>query len=413
MSSIKDSEFPYDETKQNQIKTFFNHIATKKEKKKDKVFYKRNPENGNLEIYDKKTGDIISSIPLYYYRSITKEEIEIMERERKEGIIILEEQIDIQKALLRKAYTEFKSTKDSGTVLQINNEIRNLELKKSYLRSPVRNTKIVESIETRNIDYDKEFEIRKAYDIQFTVYRNFPLWKLYGRYTDSKEIIDTVEQEKVVLQTGELFLKNGKIARIFNDIDNDNKNLSIFMQREFVYNDVRYSSPYQAFEAIRLMELGYEDLRNDILKTRGTRLIKNIGKKINKPLRDTRIVWRDILLNFYQQHEDLLNELLNTGSNILVFGNSIPYLGGVGINAGDDAILDNTMWKRVKYDSIILEPNIVGTVLMDLRTDFKESDKRDLVKHQGSFTESSRTKKEEDTARKGAIISSMKKRANY
>jgi predicted NAD-dependent protein-ADP-ribosyltransferase YbiA (DUF1768 family) len=185
------------------------------------------------------------------------------------------------------------------------------------------------------------------------------------------------------------------------------------MQREFVYNDVRYSSPYQAFEAIRLMELGYEDLRNDILKTRGTRLIKNIGKKINKPLRDTRIVWRDILLNFYQQHEDLLNELLNTGSNILVFGNSIPYLGGVGINAGDDAILDNTMWKRVKYDSIILEPNIVGTVLMDLRTDFKESDKRDLVKHQGSFTESSRTKKEEDTARKGAIISSMKKRVNY
>jgi predicted NAD-dependent protein-ADP-ribosyltransferase YbiA (DUF1768 family) len=410
MSSIKDRDFPYDETKQKQIKAFFNHIATKKEKKKDKLFYKRNPTSGNLEVYDKKTGDLVSSIPLFYYRPITKEEIDIMERERTDAIIVLEEQIDIQKSLLRKAYDEFKNTKKSETVIQVNNEIKDLELKKSYLRYPVRDVKVVESIETRDIDYDKLFEIRKSYDVQFSIYRAFPLWKLYGRYTDSKEIVDVAEQETTVLLAGELFLKNGKIARIFNDINNDNKNLSIFIQRPFVYNDVKYSSPYQAFEAIRLLELGYEDLRNEILKTVGTRLIKTIGKKINKPVSDTSLLWKDILSNFYQQNEDLLNELLNTKNDILVFANSSPYLGGIGLNAGDDEVLDITQWKRVKYDNIFLEPNIIGNVLMELRAEFREKDKRDLVKVGGSFTESSKTEEDQEKAKKSAIINIMKKR---
>ena len=410
MSSIKDPDFPYDETKQKQIKAFFNHIATKKEKKKDKIFYKRNPETGNLEIFDKKTGDLVSSIPLLYYRPITKEEIDTMKTERIDAIISLEEEIDIQKSLLRKAYTEFKNTKNSETFIQINNEIKDLELKKTFLRSPVRDTKIIESIETRQINLDKEFEVRKLYDVQISIYREFPLWKLYGRYTDSKEVIDVAEQETTKLLPGELFLKNGKIARVFNDIDNDNKNLSIFIQREFVYNDVRYSSPYQAFEAIRLLELGYEDLRNEILNTRGTRLIRMISKKINKPIRDTKLIWRDILLNFYQQHEDLLDGLLNTNNDILVFGNSVPYLGGVGINAGDDEVLDISLWKNIKYSSTILESNIVGNVLMELRSDFREKDKRDLVKVGGSFTESSKTEEDEENAKKAAIIHHMKKR---
>jgi predicted NAD-dependent protein-ADP-ribosyltransferase YbiA (DUF1768 family) len=410
MSSIKDPDFPYDETKQKQIKAFFNHIATKKEKKKDKIFYKRNPETGNLEIFDKKTGDLLSSIPLFYYRPITKEEIDIMEKERIDSIIALEEKIDIQKSILRNEYNEFKISRSSDRFIQINNEIKDLELQKTFLRSPVRNVKIVDTIETRDIDLEKEFEVRKSYDIQFSIYRDFPLWKFYGRYTDSKEVLDSSEQESITLLQGQLFLKNGKIARIFNDIDNDNKNLSIFTQRDFVYNDVRYSSSYQAFEAVRLLELGYEDLRNEVLKTRGSRLIKNIGRKINKPIKDTKLVWRDILLNFYQQHEDLLNELLNTKNDILVFGNSISYLGGVGINAGDDNVLDVSLWKTIKHNSIILEPNILGNVLMELRTEFREKDKRDLVKVEETFTESTKTEEEQEKDKKAAIINTMKKR---
>lgn len=405
--SIEDPEFPYDAKTQVQIKEFFSHVS-KKFKKKDKYFYKRSPESGDLEVYDKKTGDLLSTIPMYYYRALTKEEFDVMDTFRIDAIVALEEQIDIQKALLRTAYDEYKNTKDSESYMQINNEIKDLELQKTLIRSPIRESKIIESIETRRVNFEQLHEIRKENDIQFTIYRDFPLWKLYGKYTDSKEVLEVTEQEEVILLPGEVFLRNGKIARIFNDIDNENKTLSIFIQRDFVYGDIKYSSPYQAFEATRLLELGYEDLHNEVIKTRGTRLIKMIGKKINKALQDTEIIWRDILLNFYQQNEDLLKELLATKNDILVFANSIPYLGGIGINAGADEVLDITLWKKSKLDTLVLSPNIVGKILMELREDFKEQDIRDLVKVGGDYSKEAKTEEEQSSARKAAIINYRK-----
>jgi len=405
--SIEDPEFPYDAKTQVQIKEFFMHIVSKP-KKKDKYFYKRSPQSGDLELYDKKTGDLLSTIPMYYYRDLTKEEFDVMDKLRIDAIVALEEQIDIQKGLLRTAYDEYKATKDSEVYMQINNEIKDLELQKTFLRSPVRETKIIESIETRRVNFEQLHEVRKANDIQFTITRDFPLWKLYGKYTDSKEVLEIAEQESITLLPGEVFLKNGKIARIFNDVDNENKSLSIFIQREFVYGDVKYSSPYQAFEAVRLLELGYEDLHNEVIKTRGTRLIKMISKKINKALQDTEVIWRDILLNFYQQNEDLLKELLATKNDILVFANSISYLGGIGINAGADEVLDTTLWKKSKVDTLVLSPNIVGKILMELREDFKEQDIRDLVKVGGHYSKEAKTEEEQQSARKAAIINYRK-----
>ena len=96
MSELK---LPYDEKTQNEIKSFFNNISNIK--KKSKFIYKR-LENGNLEIYDAKTEELISSIQLYYYRPITKEEFIEMDNERKKAIIEIEEEIDIQRNLLRK-----------------------------------------------------------------------------------------------------------------------------------------------------------------------------------------------------------------------------------------------------------------------------------------------------------------------
>jgi predicted NAD-dependent protein-ADP-ribosyltransferase YbiA (DUF1768 family) len=409
--SIEDPEFPYDAKAQIEIKEFFKNIASTKVKKKVKFFYKRSPESGDLEVYDKKTGDLLSSIPMYYYRGLTKEEYTTMDKLRVDAIVALEEQIDIQKGLLRDAYDEFKKTRDSEVYMQINNEIKALELQKTFIRSPIRQAKIIESIETRRVNFDELYEKRKATDIQFTIYRDFPLWKLHGKYTDSKEVLEVSEQDEVVLLPGEVFLKNGKIARIFNDVDNENKFLSIFIQRDFIYDDVKYSSPYQAFEAVRLLELGYEDLHNEILKTRGTRLIKMIGKKINKALIDTKLIWRDILSNFYQQNEDLLKELLATKNDILVFANSISYLGGVGINAGADEVLDTTLWKKTKIDTLVLSPNIVGEVLMELRAEFKENDISEIVKVGGDYSSEVKTVEEQEKAKKAAIINYKKK--NY
>jgi hypothetical protein len=47
---------------------------------------------------------------------------------------------------------------------------------------------------------------------------------------------------------------------------------------------------------------------------------------------------------------------------------------------------------------------------MELRTEFREKDKRDLVKVEETFTESTKTKEEQEKDKKAAIINTMKKR---
>ena len=148
--------------------------------------------------------------------------------------------------------------------------MKDLELKKVIYRTPVRDVKTIESIEKRKIDFEQKYEVRKANNIQVNVYRDFPLWKLYGKYTDSKEVLEASIQKQTVLGSGEIFLKNGKIARVFNNVSEDDINsfLSIFNIQDVIINNVKYSSPYQAFEAIRVETLGMEKYIKSILFTK-------------------------------------------------------------------------------------------------------------------------------------------------
>ena len=370
----KKDDFPYDDKTKNQIKMFYKKIASTPGKR-DKFLYKHTNE-GNLEIYDRKTNDLLSTIPLLYYRPYTKDEYDTIEKERIEEIIKIEEQIDIIRGLLRNAYSEYKETKDSTNFLKYNEEMKDLELKKIYYRSPVRGIKTIESIEKRDIDFEDTFEKRKINNVYISIYRDFPLWKLYGKYTDSKEVIEASVQKHTILLTGESFLNDGKIARVFNEANEDDTNyfLSIFTLEDFVYNNVKYSSPYQAFEATRLETLKYDDLRNQIMKSKSIKYIKAIASKIKKALTNTKEVWDDILTEFYTQNSDYIELLRDTKNTILVFANnpSLPYIGGIGFEAGTE-VYDKTKWKTLKIGDVIVGPNIVGNVLMELRTEFNES----------------------------------------
>jgi predicted NAD-dependent protein-ADP-ribosyltransferase YbiA (DUF1768 family) len=389
-----EDNFPYDSQTQNEIKTFFKN----KLKSKKKYTYSISNE-GNLETYDSKTGELINSIVLKYYRPLTKEEINEMEREKVESIIQVEEQIDIQKAMLRKAYQDYKETKVATDVLRINQEIANLEAQKVLLRSPVREIMDLQSIEKRSIYFDMPQEKRKEEIVYKMFTRDFPLWKLYGRYTDSKESYETIEKKRVSLVPGEVVLANGKIARIFGSPQDEfNGFMSIYNINDFVYQDTRFSSPYQAFEAYRLTEAGAEDLRNKILQSRSIKYIHITSKKNMTPLKNTKNVWKDILRAYYEQNPELIKKLIETNEDVLVFGDTSKYVGGVGFVTGQDEILDAKKWKT---------PNLVGEALMELRTEFKEGFE---VKEGGSFKESAKTEEEINKQRKSAIINVMRKR---
>jgi hypothetical protein len=260
-----EEDFPYDPKTQNEIKTFFKN----KLKSKKKYTYSIS-NDGDLETYDSKTGELINLIKLKYYRPLTKDEIDIMEKERLDNIIKIEEQIDIQKAMLRKAYEEYKQTKIASDVLRINQEITGLEAQKSSLRSPVRELIDLESVEKRSIYFDMPHEKRKEELVYKMFYRDFPLWKLYGMYTDSKETYETIEKKRISLVPGEVVLTNGKIARIFGAVEDEyNGFMSIYNINDFVYQETRFSSPYQAFEA----KVNSVETANGIQLVRGSTVI--------------------------------------------------------------------------------------------------------------------------------------------
>lgn len=389
--NIQDKEFPYDNTKINAIKAYFKNKANPKKHMK----YTFSNE-GNLDTYDVKKGEIIDTIKLDYYRPITKEEYEIIDKIRIDAIVEVEEQIDIEKSLLRQAYADYKETNNASQVVEHNNEISDLEKKKVFLRSPVKTLiNFPESIEKRTIYFDIPFEKRKIENVSQMVYRDFPLWKLYGKYTASKEVHEATKRTSIV--EGEVYLKNGKIARIFNEEKDENGFLSVFTVKDFVYNNTKYSSPYQAFEVYRLKELGYEDLAKKLMETRAINYIKIKVKQFTEPMKNTKAVWKDILREFYTQHIEYLEKLTKTNDDILVFANTKPYLGGIGV-AGQDEVLDSLKWKS---------PNIVGEVLMEIRSELKETP----VSKAPTFTESAKTEEQVEAAKKGSIIASMKRRA--
>lgn len=406
--SIRDPDFPYDEKTQIQIKEFYTRFSGKI-KKTDKFLYKLS-DTGNLELYLKETNELSSTIPLYYYRPYTKEEFDDIDRKRIEDIVVIESEIDIQKNLLRKAV----SANDASEVLRINEEIRELEMKKVQIRSPVRDVVTMEGVSKKLVFFDQPYEERKADVLQQTIYRDFPLWKLYGKYTDSREVLEASEQKKISLQEGQVFLTSGSIGRlIYEPGDSKNGLLSIFLFRDFVHKGTQYSSAYQAFEASRLAELGYDDLRTNILKTRALKTIRFVGMKIQKASSDTKQLWKSILRDYYEQNKDLIENLLSTNNDILVLNSDIPYIGGIGYKSGDESSTNISKWKAFKFDTTILKPNIVGEVLSELRSEFREINEEDLVKVGGVVEERTQTEEDIKKAKKAAIINNLRNRVHF
>ena len=316
-----------------------------------------------------------------------------MENERREKIIELETKIDELKLTLPEA----ENIEDE---FNIHSQIMSLEKQKAFSISPYISIKSVEGLETRDVQMqDEPEEKRKQKLVYQVVYKDFPLAKLYGKYTNSKEVIDAVEQKGIRLNSGEVFLTNGRVARFFNENEANNEFLSIYLVRDFIYNNTKFSSPYQAFEVTRLMELGKEALATKVLNTRSVKTIRYYVREVLDVLPDTKELWMELLTEFYKQHSDLIKELVNTKDAILVFANTNPYLGGIGLTSEDPKRLDTKNWKQ----------NIVGEVLMSLRSEFLQETKSE--KQEKNFVQSTITEEEVAQKKKSAIIASMKKKS--
>ena len=399
MTSIEDPDFPYDNETQSKVQTFFTKMTKKPNKKSKKREYYVISEKGDLVTLDANK-EVISTIVLQYYRPYSAEELETIEKARIDAIIEVEEEIEAQKKLYREEV-------DMELKFNINSNIQDLETKRNYLISPYMSIKDVNSIEIRDILLEENKEKRKMSDTVFQlITRNFPLWKLYGKYTPTKEILNVAEQKGVRLEPGEVFLTNGRVARLFNKEDDEHNGfLSIYLVKDFVYNDINFSSPYQAFEYTRLKMLKEDVLADKLLTTRSVRSIRHWVKETRTMIPQTEQLWGEILKEFYTQHSDLMKKLLETKDDILAFVSKAKYLGGIGIDIDDEQRFDTSAWKY--------KNNIVGEVLMKLRSEMSQGDKEAESKQAVEYDESVVSEEEVENKKKGAIIRAMKKKVSF
>jgi predicted NAD-dependent protein-ADP-ribosyltransferase YbiA (DUF1768 family) len=399
MASIEDPDFPYSEEIQSKVKTFFTKMTKKPNKRSKKREYYVISEKGDLVTLDDKK-EVISTIVLQYYRPYSTEELETIEKARIDAIIKVEEEIEEQKK-------RYREEDDMELKFNINSEIQDLEIKRNYLISPYKTIKDVNRIDISEILLDEKKETRKMSDTVFQlITRNFPLWKLYGKYTPTKEILNVAEQKGVRLEPGEVFLTNGRVARLFNKEDDEHNGfLSIYLIKDFVYNDINFSSPYQAFEYTRLKLLKEDALADKLLTTRSVRSIRHWVREVRTLIPQIEQLWGEILKEFYTQHPDLMKKLLETKDNILAFVSKAKYLGGIGIDIDDEQRFDTSAWKN--------KNNIVGEVLMKLRSEMLQGDEEAEAKQEVEYDESVVSEEEVENKKKGAIISAMKKKVNF
>jgi predicted NAD-dependent protein-ADP-ribosyltransferase YbiA (DUF1768 family) len=399
MTSIEDPDFPYNEEIQSKVKTFFTKMTKKPNKRSKKREYYIISEKGDLVTLDDKK-EVISTIVLQYYRPYSTEELETIEKARIDAIIEVEEEIEAQKK-------RYREEDDMELKFNINSEIQNLEIKRNYFISPYKTIKDVKKIDISEIILDEKKETRKMGDTVFQlVTRNFPLWKLYGKYTATKEILNVTEQKGVRLEPGEVFLTNGRVARLFNKEDDEHNGfLSIYLIKDFVYNDINFSSPYQAFEYTRLKLLKEDALADKLLTTRSIRSIRHWVRETRTMIPETEQLWKEILKDFYTQHSELMKKLLETKDDILAFVSKAKYLGGIGIDIDDEQRLDTSAWKY--------KNNIVGEVLMKLRSEMLQGDEEAESKQAVEYDDSVVSEEEVENKKKGAIISAMKKKVSF
>ena len=273
-------------------------------------FYKNRVKNpsqftytpdGNLRIQGVE-GIADETISVKPYTALTTEEHKEIEDIRLETLVRLEEEYETILTELRATHVSYKAGETSASrVVEINQKLRDVSLKISHAAYPERWIVYAANPEIRMILLNEIYERRKlGYDVAIVKRSDLSRQTVWGKYRDMSEAAEPLQQ------TG------GSNDVIF--IEGEETSFHPAFMREFVYEDTRYVSPYQAYQAERFKELDMPEIKNQILKTRSARTIHNIAAKEPTDAKYPKELWEQILEAYYTQHKDLATQLKDTGS---------------------------------------------------------------------------------------------------
>lgn len=273
---------------------------------KNTTFFVYTPE-GNLEIKEGNAAQIPATvIPLRAFSELRPEELEEIETRQKEQQVGVEESYVTKMRELREAYDSYDpmDPESAKTIVKLNSQLREISIVRNKILFPERWTREIESIDTRDILLNMPHEERKL---------GYPVY-VFKRYGLSKQ-----DAEGHYRQHGEAVaegMEGGGTVVLFltNPEDQKTGHFHPAFEREFVYNETRYASPYQAFETERFKEFEDDAMVKKLLGTRSAKTIRSLVSGEQRQPSFPVKLWEDILEAMYTQFKDAAEKLKETGS---------------------------------------------------------------------------------------------------
>jgi len=391
--------------------------------KRIEFFYKKRERNrarfeptatGDLGMYSK-SGEMEETIRLLTYVPHDPAVREKMDQNRLDAIGFAETQYEDAILVLRQAMTEYRRSGAVQPVIAAQKAVAEADQILSRVRYRTRGLQAMANPEIRDIFFDQAKEQRKLFsgkekdpfnkELTRLITLEQPLYTFYGTYVESGPDVETGQDVDEPMEKGgedgqtRRRLRDGRMARIFFDVEEGpNMFLSPCWPVEFTMEDVRYFTAMQAFEAERARAAGQEGLRANILRTRSTRTMRFLTKKFETQPKDVKGLWLRIFTAIYQQHPELKERLLNTGTDALVFADIRPGPSGAGFGEQTKEIMDPARWTG---------ENALGLALETLRYQFREGTAKEAAETDAP-KESVITEEQQQKAKVGAIIQAKK-----
>ncbi len=398
-------EHPYPEERRARLADFYK----KRERKPHMFTY--SPE-GDLLILGK-DGDQQDAIALKSYVPYDPSELIRRDERRADVLAMAETHYEAAHDALRKAMEEYKLTGAKQPVMAAQANMAAADAVLSRVRYGARGIQALPNPETREVLFEEMYETRRLFGAEEDPFkktlarlitREYPFHTFYGSYVEVAPAAPVTKPEETAPGSDETAarqrLRDGRMARIFFEADEGaNGFLSPFWPTEFTLGDTNYFTAYQAYEAERAKELGKDALRRSILGTRSGRTIRFLVKKVVEQPKDPKALWLRILLALYQQHPELKERLLATGTDALVYADVLPGPSGIALAASDRGVLDPSRWKG---------PNAMGVALETIRIQFREGTAKEAPRNENT-TEAAITEEQQQAAKVGSIINTKRK----
>ena len=372
-------------------------------RKRDVKAFTFTPE-GDLQVPEMR-GQPAKVIPLPSYRPATIAELKEADETRKGFLAGVEREMDELQHTLKEAIAEWRLSGATAEVLRIQRDLARLDAQRTAQVTPLRWTTDLKGLRMRQVLFGPGVE-DKALGSVATMLRTRPhLFTETLRPRQPGEEVAAPEGDReggAAAAAGEAAAGEPETFVFFYEADDpEHGKLSPDTMVEFVYNETKYTSLWQAYEIERITALGRKDARKLLLRTTSPKKLRALAGVIRGNVEDPRALWIGILTALVSQRPEFGEVLRATGQDTLVFADPKDEVSGIGLSAEDERATDRASWKG---------KNLLGQAWTAVRSGLPPEGEELGSQSGGGYTEHGMTQKEREEERGNVLIGLARRR---